>query len=91
MLEPCIIPALEEQAIGCAWGKGQTRPVVVKRFHVKVCGRGGCKGGRVWDVLCAIGPAWRMGQTRTAVVKRFYVIVGADMGGRYNRTQAFSR
>lgn len=36
LLEPCINPALEEQAIGRAWRMGQTRKVVVKRFYVKV-------------------------------------------------------
>ncbi len=37
ILEPCLNPALEEQAIGRAWRMGQQREVVVKRFCVKVC------------------------------------------------------
>lgn len=37
LLEPCLNPALEEQAIGRAWRMGQQRRVVVKRFYVKVC------------------------------------------------------
>lgn len=36
LLEPCLNPALEEQAIGRAWRMGQTRQVVVKRLYVKV-------------------------------------------------------
>jgi hypothetical protein len=35
LLEPCINPALEEQAIGRAWRMGQQRPVTVKKFFVK--------------------------------------------------------
>ena len=38
LLEPCLNPALEEQAVGRAWRMGQTRPVAVKRLCVKVCG-----------------------------------------------------
>lgn len=36
LLEPCLNPALEEQAIGRAWRMGQTRKVTVKRFYIKV-------------------------------------------------------
>lgn len=36
MLEPCMNPAVEAQAIGRAWRMGQTRNVVVKRLYVKV-------------------------------------------------------
>lgn len=36
LLEPCLNPALEEQAIGRAWRMGQKREVVVKRLFVKV-------------------------------------------------------
>lgn len=45
LLEPCLNPALEDQAIGRAWRMGQKREVVVKRLFVKVivcCGWGGC-------------------------------------------------
>ncbi|KXZ53508.1 hypothetical protein GPECTOR_7g958 [Gonium pectorale] len=35
LLEPCINPAMEEQAIGRAWRMGQQRPVFVKRLYVK--------------------------------------------------------
>ncbi|GLI60102.1 hypothetical protein VaNZ11_002121 [Volvox africanus] len=35
LLEPCMNPALEEQAIGRAWRMNQQRPVIVKRFFVK--------------------------------------------------------
>ncbi|GLC42798.1 hypothetical protein PLESTM_001380900 [Pleodorina starrii] len=35
LLEPCMNPAMEEQAIGRAWRMGQQRPVVIKRFFVK--------------------------------------------------------
>lgn len=34
--EPCLNPALEEQAIGRSWRMGQKRNVVVKRFYIKV-------------------------------------------------------
>ncbi|KAF6233694.1 P-loop containing nucleoside triphosphate hydrolase protein [Scenedesmus sp. NREL 46B-D3] len=40
LLEPCLNPALEEQAIGRAWRMGQQRKVTVKRFYVKVSSRG---------------------------------------------------
>ena len=43
LMEPAFNPALEAQAIGRAHRMGQTRPVVVKKFYVKVC-RG------VWNV-----------------------------------------
>lgn len=36
LLEPCLNPALEEQAVGRAWRMGQQRTVAVKRFYVKV-------------------------------------------------------
>lgn len=36
LLEPCMNPALESQAIGRAWRMGQRRPVYVKRLYVKV-------------------------------------------------------
>ncbi|GIL83947.1 hypothetical protein Vretimale_10963 [Volvox reticuliferus] len=35
LLEPCMNPAMEEQAIGRAWRMGQQRHVIVKRFFVK--------------------------------------------------------
>ncbi|KAG1670539.1 hypothetical protein FOA52_015404 [Chlamydomonas sp. UWO 241] len=35
IMEPCLNPALEAQAIGRAWRMGQQRPVVVKRFFAK--------------------------------------------------------
>jgi hypothetical protein len=38
IMEPCLNPALEEQAIGRSWRMGQQRTVVVKRFYTKVCG-----------------------------------------------------
>lgn len=41
LLEPCLNPALEEQAIGRAWRMGQARQVVVKRLFVQVRGGGG--------------------------------------------------
>ena len=37
LMEPAFKPALEAQAIGRAHRMGQTRPVVVKKFYVKVC------------------------------------------------------
>lgn len=40
LLEPCMNPALESQAIGRAWRMGQKRPVCVKRLYVKVGGTG---------------------------------------------------
>ncbi len=36
LLEPCLNPALEDQAIGRAWRMGQTRTVTVKRMFVQV-------------------------------------------------------
>ena len=36
IMEPCLNPALEEQAIGRSWRMGQQRSVVVKRFYTKV-------------------------------------------------------
>jgi SNF2 family DNA or RNA helicase len=36
LLEPCLNPAVEAQAIGRAHRMGQTRSVVVKRLYVKV-------------------------------------------------------
>jgi len=36
IMEPCLNPALEEQAIGRSWRMGQQRSVVVKRFYSKV-------------------------------------------------------
>ena len=38
IMEPCLNPALEEQAIGRSWRMGQQRSVVVKRFYTKVWG-----------------------------------------------------
>ncbi|GIL56371.1 hypothetical protein Vafri_11730 [Volvox africanus] len=35
LLEPCMNPAMEEQAIGRAWRMGQQRHVMVKRFFVQ--------------------------------------------------------
>lgn len=35
LMEPCLNPALEEQAIGRSWRMGQKRSVVVKRFYTK--------------------------------------------------------
>ncbi|PNH06056.1 DNA repair protein RAD5 [Tetrabaena socialis] len=35
LMEPCMNPAMEEQAIGRAWRMGQQRPVVVKRLVVQ--------------------------------------------------------
>ncbi|KAG2441423.1 hypothetical protein HYH02_010011 [Chlamydomonas schloesseri] len=35
LLEPCMNPATEHQAIGRAWRMGQSRPVTVKRLFVK--------------------------------------------------------
>ncbi|CAK9225479.1 unnamed protein product [Sphagnum troendelagicum] len=35
MLEPCLNPALEEQAVGRCWRMGQERPVVIKRLYVE--------------------------------------------------------
>jgi len=35
MIEPCLNPALENQAIGRAWRMGQTRPVTVKILAVQ--------------------------------------------------------
>lgn len=35
IMEPCLNPALEEQAIGRSWRMGQKRSVVVKRFYTK--------------------------------------------------------
>mmetsp|Transcript_50887 Transcript_50887/g.94823 ORF Transcript_50887/g.94823 Transcript_50887/m.94823 type:complete len:919 (+) Transcript_50887:66-2822(+) len=35
LLEPCLNPALTEQAVGRAWRMGQTRPVQVFRMFVK--------------------------------------------------------
>ena len=35
LMEPCLNPALEEQAIGRCWRMGQQRQVVVKRFYTK--------------------------------------------------------
>jgi SNF2 family DNA or RNA helicase len=52
MLEPCMNPAVEAQAIGRAWRMGQTRNVVVKRLYVKV-GIGVCLQGVV-KVLCLL-------------------------------------
>ena len=37
LMEPAFNPALEAQAIGRAHRMGQTRPVVVKKFYIKVC------------------------------------------------------
>jgi SNF2 family DNA or RNA helicase len=55
LLEPCINPALEEQAIGRAWRMGQTRKVVVKRFYVKVSRQDGvCATGEGGGVLPAL-------------------------------------
>ena len=34
MMEPCLNPALEEQAVGRVHRMGQTRPVTVKRMYV---------------------------------------------------------
>eukprot|EP00891_Asterochloris_glomerata_P009588 jgi/Astpho2/9588/gw1.00146.184.1_t len=34
LLEPCINPALEEQAIGRSWRMGQQREVTVGKFFV---------------------------------------------------------
>ena len=34
-MEPCLNPALEEQAIGRSWRMGQKRSVIVKRFYIK--------------------------------------------------------
>ena len=45
LMEPCLNPALEEQAIGRSWRMGQQRAVVVKRFYTKVCGGEGGMGG----------------------------------------------
>ena len=57
LLEPCINPALEQQAIGRAWRMGQTRPVVVKWMFVAGCvevwgwgGREGELGSPHWTV-----------------------------------------
>ena len=36
ILEPCMNPALEDQAVGRAFRMGQQRPVVVKKLYVKV-------------------------------------------------------
>jgi len=36
LLEPCLNPALEDQAIGRAWRMGQTRTVTVKRARIDV-------------------------------------------------------
>ncbi len=41
LLEPCMNPATEHQAIGRAWRMGQSRPVTVKRLFVKVRARRG--------------------------------------------------
>lgn len=35
MLEPCLNPALEEQAVGRCWRMGQERPVVIKRLYIQ--------------------------------------------------------
>ncbi|CAM6129371.1 unnamed protein product [Calypogeia fissa] len=35
MLEPCLNPALEEQAVGRCWRMGQERPVIIKRLYVE--------------------------------------------------------
>ncbi|KAJ7517354.1 hypothetical protein O6H91_21G020400 [Diphasiastrum complanatum] len=35
MLEPCLNPALEEQAVGRCWRMGQERPVVIKRLYIE--------------------------------------------------------
>ena len=35
MIEPCLNPALQDQAIGRAWRMGQTRPVMVKILTVQ--------------------------------------------------------
>ena len=37
LMEPAFNPALEAQAIGRAHRMGQTRPVTVKKFYIKVC------------------------------------------------------
>ena len=37
LMEPAFNPALEAQAIGRAHRMDQKRPVVVKKFYVKVC------------------------------------------------------
>lgn len=52
LLEPCLNPAVEAQAIGRAWGMGQTRSVAVKRLYVKVSSR------RWPDCTCLL--AWTM-------------------------------
>ncbi|KAG0596709.1 hypothetical protein M758_UG278500 [Ceratodon purpureus] len=35
MLEPCLNPALQEQAVGRCWRMGQKRPVILKRLYVE--------------------------------------------------------
>ena len=37
LMEPAFNPALEDQAVGRAHRMGQTRPVTVKKFYIKVC------------------------------------------------------
>ena len=55
LLEPCLNPALEEQAVGRAWRMGQTRPVVVKRLCVKVRGECSvCSNRYNWRVWCLL-------------------------------------
>jgi SNF2 family DNA or RNA helicase len=36
ILEPCMNPALEDQAVGRAFRMGQSRPVTVKKLFIKV-------------------------------------------------------
>ena len=36
LMEPAFNPALEDQAVGRAHRMGQTRPVTVKKFYIKV-------------------------------------------------------
>lgn len=43
LMEPAFNPALEDQAVGRAHRMGQTRPVTVKKFFIKVHIGSGCR------------------------------------------------
>ena len=43
LMEPAFNPALEDQAVGRAHRMGQTRPVTVKKFFIKVRIGSGCR------------------------------------------------
>jgi hypothetical protein len=63
LLEPCLNPSLEEQAVGRAWRLGQQHHVTVKRLVVQVRGGRGCQvdRGGVGEEQAGMGACCRLG------------------------------